>query len=364
MPHEILRRHIHPTIARRVGSESKICVLSGRDVFATMGNEKSIVMACNPRIAHVIPGIMRAAEELDALVIFELTATEGGLDGGYTGQTPEIFVQTLLEQAERYSFTRPFVIHADHITVKDSSETQLTDAVRLIEAQRTAGFTSFALDASFNPLAENIRIVSTLARQLVDAGYGLEVELGEVPAVGSESSLTTVEEAEAFLDGLACNGVIPHLLAINNGSHTGNYLDGQMVQIDLERTAAIHATAMARGVSGLVQHGITGTPLHLVGRLAEYGVRKGNIGTLWQNVAHAGLPLDLMDAIRRWSRDNGRDIKYATGVFRHDIDAIPEENVKLIAEMAYREAREFIAAFHGKGSATRLAHLLGTSRCG
>jgi fructose-bisphosphate aldolase class II len=137
-----------------------------------------------------------------------------------------------------------------------------------------------------------------------------------------------------------------------------------MVQIDLERTAAIYAMASARGVSGLVQHGITGTPLHLVGRLAEYGIRKGNVGTLWQNVAHAGLPLDLMDTIRRWSKDTGRDIKYATGVFKHDIDAIPEENVRLIAEMAYREAREFISAFHGKGSASRLAGLLGSSRCG
>src|SRR5512138_27627 len=150
MPHEILSRYIHPNISRRLGSASKVCVLSGRDIFATLGKEKSIVMACNPRIAHVIPGIMRAAEELDALVIFELTATEGGLDGGYTGQTPEIFVQTLLEQAERHSFTKPFAIHADHITVKDSSETLLIDALRLIEAQRAAGFTSFALDASFN----------------------------------------------------------------------------------------------------------------------------------------------------------------------------------------------------------------------
>lgn len=364
MPFEKLRQQIPTNVSRRLGSASKVCVLSGRDVFAAIGHEERIVMACNPRIAHVVPGIMRAAEELDAVVIFELTATEGGVDGGYTGLTPELFVETLLEQAERTSFTRPFVIHGDHITIKDTSDSQLTGARQLIEAERAAGFTSFALDASFNPLPDNIRIVSTLTRQLVEEGFGLELELGEVPEVGSDSHLTTIEETETFLDGLGGNGVIPHLLAINNGSHTGNYLDGQMVQIDLERTAAIHATAAARGVFGLVQHGITGTPLHLVGRLAEYGIRKGNIGTLWQNVAHAGLPLDLMDAIRNWSKENNRDIKYATGFFKREIDAIPEENTKLIADMAYREAREFISAFHGKGSASRLAQLFGTKRCG
>ena len=36
----------------------------------------------------------------------------------------------------------------------------------------------------------------------------------------------------------------------------------------------------------------------------------------------------------------------------------------LIADMAYREAREFITAFHGKGSANRLVQLFGTGRCG
>ena len=111
-----------------------------------------------------------------------------------------------------------------------------------------------------------------------------------------------------------------------------------------------------------MQHGITGTPLHLVGKLADYGIRKGNIGTLWQNVAHAGLPLDLMDAMRRWARENNRDIKYATKVFKADIDAIPAKNILMIHEMAYREAKEFLTAFRAKGSASRLAAILGKNR--
>lgn len=358
-----LLERVPEKVVKKLGSRSGVCLLNGRDVFSLLGREKMIVMACNTRIKHVIPGIMKAAEELDAVVAFELTRTEGGLDGGYTGQTPEVFFDTIIDYAQRCAFTKPFIIHGDHITVRDNSAEELAEAERLLSAQIEAGFTSFALDASFNPVADNIRIVHHLARQIVAEGYGLEVELGEVQPVGSESNLTTVAETETFLAGLAALGVRPDLLAIDNGSKSGNYLEGEMVRIDLDRTLEIYGKAVEFGLAGLVQHGITGTPLRIVGKLADYGIRKGNIGTLWQNVAHAGLPLDLMDAMRQWARENRKDIKYATGVFKAEIDAIPEENASQIVEMAYREAKEFLTAFNSKGSAGRLASLLGGAVC-
>lgn len=351
-------------IKSRLGTDARICLLSGRTVFDALKNENLIVMACNARIKHAIPGIMKAAEELDAVVAFELTATEGGLDGGYTEQTPECYVATITEYALACGFSKPFIIHADHITVKDTGKNEIAAAARLIDAQIEAGYTSFAIDASFNPLPDNIDIVTRLAQPIIARGYGLEVELGEEPHSPKRTSLTTPSEAKAFLSGLAEKGCRPQLLAINNGSKRGNYLEGEVVRIDLDRTRKIHAVASSFDVAGLVQHGITGTPLHLVGKLADYGIRKGNIGTLWQNVGHAGLPLDLLDAMRSWARENNRDIKYATGVFKADIDAIPQENVTMIHEMAYREARDFLTAFRAKDSAAKLAMFLGKSRCG
>ncbi len=334
------------------------CLLSGRDVFSAMKDEKLIIMGCNPRIKHVIPGIMRAAEELDAVVAFELSRTEGGLDGGYTGQTPELFCNTIFEYAQKYGFTKPFIIHGDHITIKDTGSEEFSAAADLVRAQIEAGYTSFAFDASFNPVSKNIEIVSRLAEQVTSHDYGLEVELGEARRAGEAPPLTTVSEAEKFLSGLLGKGVKPQLLSINNGSKRGNYLEGEVVKIDLTRTLQIYRAAVSYGLCGLVQHGITGTPLHLVGRLADYGVRKGNIGTLWQNVAHAGLPLELMDAMRLWARENRTDIKYATRVFKSEIDAIPEKYIMQIHDMAYREAREFLNAFYAKGSASKLTRVL------
>lgn len=359
-----LLNRVPQQVRKLLGSENSICLLNGTDIFSSFKNDNLIIMACNARIGHVIPGIMQAAEELDAVIAFELTKTEGGLEGGYTGLTPSLFFETIITYAERCRFTKPFILHADHITIRDTSSAERVEAEQLIEAQIASGFTSFALDASFNPIDQNIDVIRQISGPILAAGYSIEVELGEVKPVGSESDLTTIEETEAFLSGLAERGILPQLLAINNGSKTGNYIEGQIVNIDLERTRKIHEIALAHGLSGLVQHGITGTPLRIVGKLAEYGIRKGNIGTLWQNVVHAGLPLDLMDAMRRWARENKCDIKYATRIFKSEIDEIPAEYVKQIQEMAYRETKEFLAAFGAKGSATKLANALKDAPCG
>lgn len=359
--HTILFERIPERIRHILGSKNTICLLNGKDVFSALRHENMIVMACNARIKHVIPGIMKAAQELDAVVAFELTRTEGGLDGGYTGQTPLKYFDAIIEYARRCNFTKPFIIHGDHITIRDTSIEESTQADKLITNQVENGFTSFALDASFNPVADNIRIVSTLAKTVISEGYGLEVELGEVKPVGNESNLTTLAETETFLTGLIAQGIRPDLLAIDNGSKSGNYLEGEMVRIDLERTRDIFLAAKSFGLAGLVQHGITGTPLRIVGKLADYGIRKGNIGTLWQNVAHAGLPLDLMDAMRHWAKENRKDIKYATGIFKKEIDAIPDDNCRQIHDMAYREAKEFLTAFNSKGSARKLAGCLAES---
>src|SRR5690349_15605355 len=115
MPFDNFRQHIPDPVKKLLGSESRVCIINGSSVYKLLPDAPFIIMGCNTRIRHVIPGIMRAAEELDAVVAFELTATEGGLDGGYTGQTPHRFVKSLLEYAETCRFSKPFIIHADHI---------------------------------------------------------------------------------------------------------------------------------------------------------------------------------------------------------------------------------------------------------
>ncbi len=338
-------------IKEKLGSQSKVCLLNSHHIFEVLREEKVIVMACNARIKHVIPGIMRAAEKLDAVVAFELAKSEGGVDGGYTGQTPQIFFETIVEYAERLNFSKPFFIHADHLTVKDTSQGAFDSAKELIQAELEAGYTSFAIDASFNHIPDNTDITIKLAQPIVEHGLGLEVEVGEIKHTGADGTITTVEEATTFISGLAKGKVYPDLLAINNGSKHGNYLEGEKVFIDLDRTKEIYDEIKNRGIC-IAQHGITGTPIHLVGKFADYGIRKGNVGTEWQNIAYEFIPKDLMDQMKKWAESNKKDIKFTTREFKKEIDSIPEKNARQIEERSYQTASEFIQAFRAKNLAS------------
>jgi fructose-bisphosphate aldolase class II len=350
-----MKKCVPPNAAARIPAGNPACPLNGREVFKALSPHKVIVMACNIRIPLVIPGIMRAAEELGAVVAFELAKTEGNVDGGYTGMNPEAFVDTILANAKKVNFSVPFLIHGDHITVKNSTAKEIGDARALIAAELAAGYTSFAIDASFNPIPENARITAELAAPIRELKLGLEVEVGEIKSAGSESTLSTVEEAVELMERLANAGVEPDLLAVNNGSKHGNYLEGEKIFIDLERTGQIHEAVHGRFGVDIAQHGITGTPLHLIGRFADYGIRKGNVGTQWQNIAHEGLPPALMQSMRDWARSAGKDIKFATKQFKHEIDAVPAEYAERIERAAYREALQLFRAFLAEGTAKTVA---------
>jgi len=344
---------------KRLGS-SKALLLNSKHIIGAIRDEPMIVMACNTRIKHVIPGIMRAAEELDAVVGFELAKSEGNVDGGYTGMDPHTYVETVVGYAEAMGFSKPFFIHGDHITVKDTSEKQIEEARRLIAAELDAGYTSFAIDASFNEIPDNIKITCELAKPIIEAGIGLEGEVGEIKTASSsgEGSITTVDEALEYVTGVVECGVKLDLLAINNGSVHGNYLEGYPVHIDLVRTGEVYEAVKEFGPV-IAQHGITGTPLEIIGRFADYGIRKGNVGTHWQNVAHKHLPPELFGEMKRWAEENQKDIKHATKVFKSEIDSIPEQYRKAIEDEAYATAKEFLTAFRAVGSATLVMEKMG-----
>jgi fructose-bisphosphate aldolase class II len=336
---------------KKLGSASKLNVLSSHDVFSVLKEDKVIIMACNTRIKHVIPGIMRAAQALDAVVCYELAKSESDLKGGYTGMTPAQYADVVFGYAEAVNLSRPFFIHGDHVTTKSPDPAVVGASRDLVKAQLEAGYTSVAIDASFNETHDNIKISSELGRMVLAAGAGLEAEVGEIKSTKEGGEITTVDEAVEFVEGMEKAGVHMDLLATNNGSKHGNYKPGEEVHIELGRTGDIYHAIKKWGVC-IAQHGITGTPLDLVGQFADYGIRKGNVGTNWQNIAHDGLPADLMGRMREWAKKENKDIKFATKQFLSDINAISAADAKKIEDMAYKSASEFITAFRAKGTAS------------
>jgi fructose-bisphosphate aldolase class II len=346
-----------PNALAKLGDDSRVLLLNGKDVYRALRDDAVIIMACNARIKWVIPGIMRAAEDLDAAICFEIAKTESDLDGGYTGMDPTEYWEAVVGYAEQVGLTRPLVIHRDHTTVKSTSTDAVEAARRLLHLSLEQGYTSFSIDASFNPLPDNIRITADLARPIDRAGLGLEVEVGEIKPAGQEGAVTTVEEALEYITRLTDEGLHPDLLAINNGSKHGNYLPGEDVHIDLGRTLEVYDAIRPFGVC-VAQHGITGTPPHLIGQFADAGIRKCNVATLWQNICHELFPESLRHDIQKWVRDTGKDIKNASRHFKADIAAIDTDAQRAIEERAYREAREMLVHFRAPGTGTRVIERL------
>lgn len=362
----------------------------GSAIFSAVSGKNAIIMAANVRIAAVARGIFRAAKDTDSALFMELARSESDLNGGYTGMTPAIFSERMQKAAEAEGFDC-WALHADHITVKKGDDAEIAATKQLIDAQISAGYTSFAIDAShlFNfggktvreELSENIRVTSDLGRFIAERmkgkPFGLEVEVGEIGRTDTEGLvLTKPEEAVGFISALNENGVFPHVLAIANGSTHGHTYDAngnvvEQLSIDIPRTRAIAKAMRDAGLAvGIAQHGITGTPRDLINLHFPKGdIIKGNVGTFWQDVVFSTLKVyepALYSDIREWTlakyrpanpgkKDNqvfDKNCKNAIREFYKDLTTLSPETEHAITAMAYAESLVFFRAFSSAGTAS------------
>ncbi|OIO27720.1 fructose-bisphosphate aldolase [Candidatus Micrarchaeota archaeon CG_4_10_14_0_2_um_filter_60_11] len=367
--------------------------MPGAKAFNALRDSDGIILAVNPRVCTgVLDGVFRAAKANDAVVIFELARTECSLDGGYTGLTPAGFAAIVKHAAEKVGF-REWVLHADHLTVKSKSRIEMNDLKALVDAQIDAGYTSFAVDASFlyagnaldtrEALEDNAAATVEIFEHVSEnapRGFGLEVEVGEIGKKNGQGLvLTSPEEAVTFLEMLGERGVRPHLLAIANGSSHGTpYAHGKPVEqlsIDIPLTRRVAQAIRGAGFpTRLAQHGITGTPLSFIEEQFPRGdILKGNVGTAFMNLVWESLAEKepaLYKRVYDWTlstygkeaRDKGAESdaevfgkysKHAIRQFKPDVEALKPASVADIEARAFAVADAHFKAFHSQGSAEK-----------
>ncbi|MDR2522081.1 MAG: class II fructose-bisphosphate aldolase [Synergistaceae bacterium] len=271
-----------PLNVRALWENESVGLVSGRDIYAAARELGCVILAANCRCPLTAKGVLRAAKKLNSAVVLEIAKSEASYCYGRFDNLPTFAVKYSKELGDGVIFA----MHVDHYGIKGASD--VSKAVSHIPMLVGQGWTSLAVDASHLPDFENLCATRDVAMSL-PAYLGLEVEVGEIKGAGE---LSTVEEALFFIGGLNAWGVYPDLLAISNGSLHGTYdsASGQQEGIDLNRTLEIAEAVKPYGVT-IAQHGISGTPLNKVAEFHKYQINKGNVATLFQNVAF-GLKMD------------------------------------------------------------------------
>lgn len=359
-----------PLNVQAAWGKEPVALVSGRDIFEAARQKEAIVLAANARNPLTIKGVLAAAKKLNAAVLIELAKSEAT----YCASTYENMAEYAVKYSAELGHGVVFGLHMDHYAIK--SDGDLLKAVSHVRSVLERGWTSVAIDASHVPDWKNLCYTRDVAMH-IPAYIGLEVEVGEIKGAGEVS---TPEEAVFFVGGLNAWGIFPDLLAISNGSLHGTYdpAMGQVEGIDLEATLAVANAIRPYGAS-IAQHGISGTPLDKCGQFTKYGINKGNVATLFQNIvfglkmdpetgnavteggayvkeADRGIPVELWEKMVAWADGQGftrkdGNYKKANMPFGDEIMALPAEYQDRIVAETQEWAERFIRAFKAEGTA-------------
>ncbi len=174
--------------------------VSSTPMLEALAGGRTTIMAVNARYPQSIPGVMLAAQELGAPVMFEIAMSESNLEGGYTGQTPEAFADAVRYWAALLGFDLPYAIHADHTTVAKDTADAIEKAKALNQAQLAAGFTSFAIDPSSLPAVRETNQLAVFNKMDVTALRLLGIREFFAHAIAAHGEYKKMEELRPIIE--------------------------------------------------------------------------------------------------------------------------------------------------------------------
>ncbi|MDU6435272.1 MAG: class II fructose-bisphosphate aldolase, partial [Pantoea sp.] len=226
------------------------------DLIQAAFQHRYAVLAINCFNLETARAAIQAAEQQRAPLILNVYQ-------GHCAHFPPT-VAVPLVQALASSATVPVALALDH-----------GKAFSLLGQAFRAGLTGLMIDASADPLADNIRQTAAVVKMAHTAGVCVEGELGHI------ADAPTYELADASVKMTQVQDVLPFieqtnidLLAISVGTAHGLYPPGVKPKIDFQRLQELHAVS----TRPLALHGGSGTPAEDIRRVSEYGVAKINLG--------------------------------------------------------------------------------------
>lgn len=255
---------------------------------------------CSYEMANAV---IEVAEELNSPVIFQ------GLKGDLTDDAFDMMsvIMNILAKKSKVDVC----IHLDH-----------AKEFELIKKAIAQGYTSVMIDASQQPLEENIRLTKEVTEYAHMYGVSVEAELGHVGdgivgdsenavqsgSEGHESALTKVEDMERFISETNVDA-----LAVAIGTSHGVYKGVPKLNLELMDELNKHSEIP------LVMHGGSGTPEKDLLKSIELGMCKINIFSDILKGYYTGMKefLNEIDNLSVWpSVGNKRAVEYMKKVIR------------------------------------------------
>lgn len=234
-----------------------MALVSMKAMLEKAKNEKYAVGQFNINNLEWTKTILTVAEEMNSPVILGVSEGAARYMGGY--KTVVGMVKGLMEDLK---ITVDVAIHLDHGSSFESCKKAID-----------AGFTSVMIDASHNPLADNIRITKEVVDYAHARGVSVEAELGTVG--GQEDDVIAdgviyadVNECVELVKATGIDTLAPALGSVH-GPYKGEPKLGfkEMEEIKIRTDLP------------LVLHGGTGIPDDKIKRAIECGTAKINVNT-------------------------------------------------------------------------------------
>ncbi len=246
-------------------------LVSGIQALNIASKQNYALPAFNYMNMENLQAILAGAEELNAPVIIQ--TSQNAID--YAGF--EYLRDIGVGAAQRASI--PVALHLDH-------GKNFALNMRCIRH----GWTSVMMDASLQPMEENIAAVREVVKAAHCLDISVEAELGFIGGKEGDADAgdvyTKPEDAKRFFEETGCDS-----LAIAVGTQHGLY-KGE-VKIDYQRIRDIKE---AVGGRPLVLHGTSFVPLEMISKAIDSGINKVNFDS--------ELKMAGMQAIRRYLADN------------------------------------------------------------
>lgn len=232
-------------------------LINGIEMLSVANKNNFAVPAFNMSSYAQFEATAAACEQLKAPWIAEIHPNE------YDHVGPD-FVAAILHRALRS--TVPMVIHLDH----GASYEQVLQAIQ-------DGYTSVMIDASAQPIAENISITQKVVAAAHPVGLSVEAEIGTIGGLdtfGSDAATrplyTDPDQAANFVSETGCDS-----LAVAIGTFHGLYPKGMTPTLQLDRLREIKKAVNIP----LVLHGGSSNSDKEVAEACRSGINKVNLSS-------------------------------------------------------------------------------------